>query len=250
MDQWQGYQDASGAPRRYNGTGQMTPNREYPPQQPAQPHSSAGFKYDQYQSAINPHPAQSSVASPAATPRDGYPVRPHHQSHLSGSTRPPNLHSPPEPSAAAQRYSPMEVLAPASPYGSKVASNQAQFSTSHGQRQSPTRSDYPSTSPYYSRQGSQQLPPMAPFVNTLDSYSPSAIPGLDGGYANDGKPQRRPSQAQVANMPTEKRPVPQLKKIDASSELRPRMNAQPAFRRANPEGGFISVRLQTPDSRL
>ncbi|KAI1168544.1 kinase-like domain-containing protein [Nemania serpens] len=256
MDQWQGYQDASGAPRRYNGTGQITPNREYPPQQPAQAHSSAGFKYDQYQTAINPHSGQSSVASPAATPRDGngdvpmqdvhdpysamkYPMRPHHQSHLSGSSRPANLHSPPEPSAAAQRYSPMEVLAPASPYGSKVASSQAQFSTSHSQRQSPTRSDYPSTSPYYSRQGSQ-LPPIAPFVNNLDSYSPSAIPGLDGGYGNDPKPQRRPSQAQVANMPSEKRPVPQLKKIDASTELRPRTNAQPAFRRANPEGGFIS----------
>ncbi|KAI1131495.1 kinase-like domain-containing protein [Nemania abortiva] len=257
MDQWQGYQDASGAPRRYNGTGQMTPNREYPQQQSGQAHAPAGFKYDQYQGAINSHPAQSNVASPAATPRDGngdvpmqdvhdpysamkYPMRPHHQSHLSGGGgRSSNLHSPAEPSAAAQRYSPMEVLSPTSPYGSKVASNQGQFSTPHSQRQSPTRSDYPPTSPYYGRQGSQ-LPPISPYVNSQDNYQSPTVPALDGAYSNDHKLQRRPSHAQTTNMPNEKKPVPQLRKIEAPSELRPRINSQPPFRRANPEGGFIS----------
>ncbi|KAI1751452.1 kinase-like domain-containing protein [Xylaria castorea] len=256
MDQWQGYQDAAGAPRRYNGTSQMTPTREYPQQQPGQGHPPAGFKYDQYQGTMHSHSAQPSVASPASTPRDGngdvpmqdvhdpysamkYPMRPHHQSHLSGGSRSANLHSPSEPSAAAQRYSPMEVLSPTSPYGSKAASNQSQFSTSHSQRQSPTRSDYPPTSPYYGRQGSQ-LPPMAPYVSSQDGYQSSMVAGLDGTYANDPKLPRRPSHAQATNISVEKKPVPQLRKIEGPSELRPRINSQPPFRRANPEGGFIS----------
>ncbi|KAI3337167.1 kinase-like protein [Xylariaceae sp. AK1471] len=253
MDQWQGYQDATGAPRRYNGTNQMTPTREYS-QQPGQVQPPASFKYDQYQPTMNSHSAQSSAASPITTPqvRDGsgdvsmqdvhdpygamkYPMRPHHQSHLSGG-RQPNLHSPSEPSTAAQRYSPMEVLSPTSPYGSKSTSNQGQFST-HSQRQSPTRADYPPTSPYYGRQGSQHLPPIAPYVNSQDGYQSSTVAALDGSFANDPKSPRRPALAQV---PAEKKPVPQFRKIESPSELRPRINSQPPFRRANPEGGFIS----------
>ncbi|KAI0597625.1 kinase-like protein [Biscogniauxia sp. FL1348] len=243
MDQWQGYQDAAGAPRRYNGTGQMTPGREYSQQ-------GAAFKYDQYS-----HPPQPSATSPITTPqlRDGngdvpmqdahdpyggikYAMRPHHQSHLA-TARPPTLHSPPEPSAAAQRYSPMEVLSPTSPYGSKSTA-QGQFSSPHSQRQSPTRGDYQPTSPYYGRQGSQ-LPPMSSYANAQDNYPSSAVASLDGAYANDPKSPRRALQPTV-NIPAEKRPVPQFKKIGAPTDLRPKVNSQPPFRRANPEGGFIS----------
>ncbi|KAI1822951.1 kinase-like domain-containing protein [Xylaria intraflava] len=255
MDPWQGYQDVAGAPRRYNGTSQMTPTREYS-QQTGQAHQSAGFKYDQYSGAMNSHPAQSSVASPLTTSRDGngdvpmqdvhdpysvlkYPMRPHHQSHLANTGRTSNLHSPSEPSAAAQRYSPMEVLSPTSPYGSKATSGQAQYATPHGQRQSPTRSDYPPTSPYYGRQSSQ-LPPIAPFANAQDSYQSPTFPNLDGTYANDPKSPRRPQPAQAPNVPAERKPAPHFRKIEAPFELRPRINSQPPFRRANPEGGFIS----------
>ncbi|KAI1425946.1 kinase-like domain-containing protein [Xylaria sp. FL1777] len=256
MDQWPSYQDATGGSRRYNGSSQTTPTREYSQQQPGLAHPPAGFKYDQYQSTINSHSAQPSVASPITAPRDGngdvpmqdahdpygamkYPMRPHHQSHLSGSGRSANLHSPSEPSAAAQRYSPMEVLSPTSPYGAKVTSNQAQFSTPHNQRQSPNRSDYPPTSPYYGRQGSQ-LPPIAPYVNSQDNYQSPTVPALDGAYTNDPKSPRRPPHAQASKVPAEKKPVPQLRKIGSPSELQPRINSQPPFRRANPEGGFIS----------
>ncbi|KAI1485903.1 kinase-like protein [Biscogniauxia mediterranea] len=243
MDQWQGYQDAAGASRRYNGTSQMTPGREYSQQ-------GAAFKYDQYS-----HPPQPSATSPITTPqlRDGngdvpmqdahdayggikYPMRPHHQSHIA-TARPPTLHSPPEPSAAAQRYSPMEVLSPTSPYGSKSTA-QGQFSSPHSQRQSPTRGDYQSTSPYYGRQGSQ-LPPISSYANAQDNYPSSAVASLDGAFANDPKSPRRPLQPTV-NVPAEKRPVPQFKKIGAPTDLRPKVNSQPPFRRANPEGGFIS----------
>lgn len=202
MEQWQAYSDPSNASgqRRYNGSNsnaQMSP-RDFgssgapaPAQQPP-----AGFKYDQYQGGLNPHQA-SSAASPMASPqmRDGngdvpmqdahdpyaamnssikYPMRPHHQHHLS-SSRTSSLQQ--EPSVAAQRYSPMEALSPTSPYGAKSAAA-AQFSQQPTQRQSPTRpSDYaPQQSPYYpGRQ--QQAAPQLPKINlpgpkrTLPSYS-------------------------------------------------------------------------------
>lgn len=36
-------------------------------------------------------------------------------------------------------------------------------------------------------------------------------------------------------------PVPRFQKVQSTQELQPRINVQPPFRRANPEGGFISV---------
>ncbi|CAJ2506355.1 Uu.00g004850.m01.CDS01 [Anthostomella pinea] len=258
MDQWQGYPDAAGASRRYNGKNQMTPGREYAQQGgQGQVQPPVGFRNDQYQGAMSLHSAQPSATSPITTPqlRDGngdvpmqdahdpygamkYPMRPHHQSHLSGG-RSSNLHSPSEPSAAAQRYSPMEVLSPTSPYGSKSSGAQGHFSTPHSQRQSPTRADYPPTSPsYYGRQGSQ-LPPMAPYANASDNYPSSAVATLDGTFTNDPKSPRRALQPTM-NMPMEKRPVPQFKKVGTATDLRPKVNTQPPFRRANPEGGFIS----------
>jgi hypothetical protein len=38
-------------------------------------------------------------------------------------------------------------------------------------------------------------------------------------------------------------PVPKFQKVKSAQELQPRINSQPPFRRANPEGGFISVRV-------
>jgi len=153
MDQWQqSYPDAPGSSRRYNSNAppsQPPMAREYNGNPQAQP--PAGFTYEQYQGGMGAH-AHSIAASPTATPnmRDGngdvamldpgdsynsikYPMRPHHQQHLSGS-RIPSLHSTQEPSTAAQRYSPMETLSPSSPYG---ASQQGQ--NQYGSRQSPTR---------------------------------------------------------------------------------------------------------------
>ncbi|KAH8895102.1 kinase-like protein [Thozetella sp. PMI_491] len=260
MDQWQSYSESptAGGSRRYNGNGQ-TVGRDYnngqsqtQPQQPP-----AGFKYDQYQGGLNSQ--QNPATSPITTPqlRDGngdvamadandpyasvkqYPMRPHQSSHLAGA-RPPNLHSPQEPSAAAQRYSPMEVLSPTSPYAPKSASS-AQFSQSPAQRQSPTRSsDYAPQSPYYgTRQTGQQLPSMNPYASAQDGYPSSTVSALDSAYANDPKsPRRLPPQSALP--PQGKGPVPEFKKIRALTDLRPKVNAQPPFRRANPEGGFIS----------
>lgn len=261
MDQWgPGYHDPAGASRRYNGNDQMG-HRAYaaqPAQAPAQ--APAGFKYDQYQGGLNSH-ASSSATSPVTTPQlrdnngdvpmadanDPYasmrmPMRPHHSTHVSSGSRSSTLHSPQEPSAAAQRYSPMEVLSPTSPYAKAGAS---QFSAPPTTRQSPTRSaDYHSPqSPYYqnSRQSSQQLPPMAPFPAALDQYPQPGVmsPRGDTWPNNPTSPKRMVSMS--AGPVVSKGPVPEFKKIRTSQDLQPRVTAQPAFRRANPEGGFISV---------
>jgi dual specificity protein kinase YAK1 len=35
--------------------------------------------------------------------------------------------------------------------------------------------------------------------------------------------------------------VPKFQPVTNTADLKPKINAQPPFRRANPEGGFISV---------
>lgn len=256
MEQWQAYNDSSGvnSHRRYNGNSQMSP-RDYGSSAPAPAQPPAGFKYDQYQGGLNPHQPSSSGTSPLASPqmRDGngdvamqdahdsyaglnsttmkYPMRPHHQHHLSAG-RAANLQQ--EPSAAAQRYSPMEVMSPTSPYGPKSAAP----------GQSPTRSsDYaPQQSSYYgARQPGHQLSPMHSYAPGQDTYSPSSVSPMDGSYADPKSPKRAPPPPQSAVPPSDKGPVPEFRRVRAPTDLKPKVKDQPPFRRANPEGGFISV---------
>ncbi|KAG4425286.1 hypothetical protein IFR04_001653 [Cadophora malorum] len=266
MDQWgQTYPDQAGSSRRYNGNpppSQAQMARDYngntQAQAQAQPQPPAGFTYEQYQGGMGAHP-HSSATSPAATPhmRDGngdvamqdvggmkYPMRPLHQQHLSGG-RITSHHSPQEPSAAAQRYSPMETLSPSSPYG---APQQGQ--NQYGSRQSPTRpGSYSSPNSYYAnRQQPQQLPPITPYSSNNDSYPTSATQQLNAVFGNDPKSPRRPMPP-AATGPPGRGPVPEFTKLRSVSDLQPKINAQPAFRRANPEGGFISP-LQALTSHL
>jgi dual specificity protein kinase YAK1 len=262
--QWQSYPDPAGAPRRNNGAvpHQQMPRDYAPPHQQHQQHQQqqqppagpapAGYKYDHYHGGAGA--AAAGGANPAASPMAGthmhdgngdvamhdahdahagikYPMRPHHQSHPSGG-RTSNLHSPQEaPSAAAQRYSPMDTLAPTSPYNSKPN----QFGNPPPQRQSPAKQgEYPQ-SPYYPgrQQPGQQLPPINPYGATQDGYPSSAI---ESPFSMDPKSPRR-----QAPMPATRGPVPEFKKVRGTADLRPKNNHQPPFRRANPEGGFISV---------
>ncbi|KAI9709773.1 MAG: dual specificity protein kinase yak1 [Bogoriella megaspora] len=126
-------------------------------------------------------------------------------------TRPanPNRHSSQflEESTAARRYSPMNT-SPSSPYSPQQPGygslNSIGIQQSSSRRQSPTRTN-PYATGYYSPASrsstSQQLPSMSTF---------------------------------------EKGPVPQFRRCNNVEDLDPRINGQPAFRRANPEGGFIS----------
>lgn len=253
MDQWQPYSNAPGGPRRFNSTtqaGQTHGAREY--NGSAQP--LGGFTYEQYQIGTNNtlH-GQSMAASPSATSnaRDGngdvamqdagdpysgikYPIRPHHQQHLSAGGRSVSHQSPPEPSTAAQRYSPMETLSPTTSH----TTGQNPYNSRH----SPTRpGSYSSPNSYYAnRPQAQQLPPITPYSSNHESYPPSAVVQLNAVFGNDPKSPRR--QIPQSQGPTGRGPVPEFTKVTSISELQPKINAQPAFRRANPEGGFISVR--------
>ncbi|KAF5535597.1 CMGC DYRK YAK kinase [Fusarium mexicanum] len=263
--QWQQYPSANspGSSRRHNGNTQAP--RDYTNQPPPQ----SGYKYDQFHGGAPVHsaaapPASAPVGNPnsAASPispsqmRDGngdvamhdahdahagikYPMRPLHQTHMSGS-RPVNLHSPQESSSVAQRYSPMEALSPTSPYAPKSASN-SQFTSPTSQRQSPTRQPDYSQSPYFSgarqHQQGQHLPPINPYAPAghQENYPSSAVGNLDAAFNLDPKSPRRPVPQQVT-----RGPVPEFKQLSSPADLQPKVNLQPPFRRANPEGGFIS----------
>ncbi|TAQ86782.1 hypothetical protein B7494_g4903 [Chlorociboria aeruginascens] len=265
MDQWQPYSDSASASRRHNGNPpphQAQMPRDY--NSNAQAHPPVGYSYEQYSGSMGGH-SQSMVAPPNPTPqmRDGngdiamqdadpysgikYPMRPHHQQHLSGG-RPGSHHPNQELSAAAQRYSPMETLSPSSPY--VATPQQGQYgSQAASQRQSPTRpGNYSSPNSYYtSRQQAPQLPPITPYSSNNDGYPNSATAQLSAVFGNDPKSPRRPVPQSAG--PPGRGPVPEFTKVRSMTDLHPKVNAQPAFRRANPEGGFISP-LQALTSHL
>ncbi|RDW70082.1 kinase-containing protein [Coleophoma crateriformis] len=266
MDQWQSYSDSAGPSRRYTGNPPPTQppmTRDYNGSNQAQ--APAGFSYEQYQGGLTAH-SQSMGSSPVGTPqiRDGngdvsmqdagdpysgrqYPLRPHHSQHLSGG-RVAGHHTSQEPSTAAQRYSPMEALSPASPYGAAPPPGPGQYGA---QRQSPNSraGSYSSPNTYYTnRQQNQQIPPISPFTSQSEGYPSSATAQLNAVFGNDPKSPRRPGQPQPAGPPG-RGPVPEFTKIRSMADIKPKVNSQPAFRRANPEGGFISP-LQALTSHL
>lgn len=113
------------------------------------------------------------------------------------------------------------------------------------QQQQQQQQQQQSQNPYYaSRQASQQLPPINPYAPAQHdhSYPNSAVSTtMDGSFMDPKSPPRRMnSQSQQMPMP-DKTPVPEFRKIRGPQDLRPKTNKQPAHRRANPEGGFISV---------
>lgn len=157
-------------------------------------------------------------------------------------------------SSAARRYSPVKPLSPSSPYApssqQSVQSSYIQHSSqSTPARQSPTRPNIYSSPPqsYYntptnSRQPPLHLPPIQPGNPSPDQYFPgSATAQLNAVFGREAKSPRqmRPLQSTL-NAEIPRGPIPRFKKLDSGQDLQPRINPQPAFRRANPEGGFIS----------
>ena len=200
-----------------------------------------------------------------------YPARPSHQHRPSGQ------YLGQEDSSAARRYSPMKAT-PSSPYApSSQQPSQSPYghypSQSTSARQSPTRSSHystPSQSSYTapsksdrllysgsrnlgmitdtvlsatSRQPPLHLPPIQPSDSSYELYYPnSATAHLNAVFGREAKSPRNtrpPHVAGTADMP--RGPVPRFKKFDSLQVLQPKINPQPAYRRANPEGGFISV---------
>lgn len=177
-----------------------------------------------------------------------------------------------EASAAARRYSPMN-LSPSSPYGSgsqQSAANYGSFSPT-STRQSPTRSN-PYMSPpqsYYSPPGESslapmpvlmithydaqiasrahppQLPPIQSNMTAEHYYPQSATAQLNAAYGRDARSPRIPATQTPMTPQGPRGPVPSFTKCLNTADLQPHINEQPPFRRANPEGGFISVSAES-----
>lgn len=202
-----------------------------------------------------------------------YPSRPTH------SQRPSAHYIPQDGTDSARRYSPMKPVTP-SHY---PASPQQPIHPTHGQyisqnssaRQSPTRNQYSTPSSYYStpsmstemmlvyskrgiiankhsdvassRQQPLQLPPIQAGDPLSDQYYPSsATAQLNAVFGREVRSPRHARSLQQTPLDMPRGPVPRFKRLERPDDLEPKMNTQPAFRRANPEGGFISV---SPHSR-
>jgi dual specificity protein kinase YAK1 len=164
-------------------------------------------------------------------------------------------------SRTAARYSPMNT-SPTSPYlpapqqqqQQQVGGNQYSSYTPQQQsaRQSPTRQNpyasptstqrYYASPPSSARAHSSQLPPLQPAMSPTGYFPQSATQQLNAVFGRDaGSPG---NQAQPHHQPPpahgSRGSVPQMSKVHNVLDLNPRINAQPPFRRANPEGGFIS----------
>lgn len=141
-----------------------------------------------------------------------------------------------EASTAAQRYSPMNAqptntLYAASPK-SQHQNNFSYLNQPQSVRQSPTRQgayslerygEPPTPTRYTSSYGSML---QNAELNPESYYPPST------GNGRPGPPSRQQSHGPG--------PVPRFRKVNTIQDLNPRVNAQPQYRRANPEGGFIS----------
>ncbi|CAI9636031.1 unnamed protein product [Alternaria burnsii] len=161
-----------------------------------------------------------------------------------------------EESAAARRYSPMN-LSPTSPYSAgaqQAGQNYTSFTPqaqaqNQGNRQSPTRNNPymspPNNNNYYSPPSSRphapQLPPIQSNMSPESFYPQSATAQLNAVYNRDARSPRASANSNPPQLPPMGRgPVPKFEKCVNTADLQPKINAQPPFRRANPEGGFIS----------
>ncbi|KAI4211653.1 MAG: hypothetical protein LQ351_005556 [Letrouitia transgressa] len=225
----------------------------------------SAFGYEAYQTPSVPSHPQAMATSPIGTPRvrgysgDGdiamedadpynrmkYPSRPSH-SHRSSAQYIPH-----DDSTAARRYSPLKTVTPSSHYAASPQQSAygPYMSQSTSARQSPTRPKHYSTPSqnYYptptasSRQQPLQLPPIQAGEASTDQYYPqSATAQLNAVFGREATSPRHPRIPQRQSLDMPRGPVPKMRKVETAQDLEPKINPQPAFRRANPEGGFIS----------
>ncbi|KAN0069982.1 Protein kinase-like domain containing protein [Elaphomyces granulatus] len=260
--QWQTYTDPSlGRASQFANPAQLNSKYSGLPTQAQPP---AGYTYESYQTpaaATKAPPLTStsksvSMASSPAVPhaRDyvtdtDTPMEdadPYNRSKYPRSThqnRPSSQYLPNEESSAQRRYSPMNILSPSLPYNASPSKSQNSYGPSSS-RQSPTRtSGFPSPSQAYQSPPTSRpsrLPPIQSGELSLDQYYPQpAAPQLSVAFGQDAK-SPRPGMPPNQGQPLGRGPVPKFQKIKSTQDLRPKINVQPAYRRANPEGGFIS----------
>ncbi|KAF2019673.1 kinase-like protein [Aaosphaeria arxii CBS 175.79] len=154
-----------------------------------------------------------------------------------------------EESAAARRYSPMN-LSPTSPYSGSTQQGGQSYTSFNPQtqsnRQSPSKNN-PYMSPpnsYYSPPASRphapQLPPLQSTMSPETFYPQSATAQLNAVYNREARSPRAPNPNPPQLPLIGRGLVPKFEKCTNTADLVPKINLQPPFRRAAPDGGFIS----------
>ena len=259
--------------RNYSGSGLQQSQ-----QQSHQPSNS--YSYEALQTpTVGQLPPQPTISTPHSTQKEEFGIDdgdvamedadPYNRMKYPSrhSNRTSMQYLPQEESAAARRYSPMNTFSPTSPY---TASSPQQPTTAYNPytpqslsaRQSPNRTNAFSTpsQQYYPSNGNLYLQPRSNSYTDTDSPAPARHPlQLSPINANDAQSdQYFPNSATVqlnavfgreVKSPRQpypqhhgpKGPIPRVKRLKNASDIQARVHTQPAFRRANPEGGFISV---------
>lgn len=158
-------------------------------------------------------------------------------------------------SARAARYSPMNTSptsyvssppqqqAPPSQYASYTPQQQSARQSPNRQSQtqnqyaSPTQHRYYASPPGSARAHTSQLPPLQAGLSPGSYYPQSATQQLNAVFGHDSEPQKQQQHPQTSGTSES---VPQFTKVNGPGDLNSHINSQPPFRRANPEGGFIS----------
>lgn len=167
-----------------------------------------------------------------------YLPRPNHQYRLSAQYTP-------QESSAAQRYSPMNAV-PSSAYESspkpQMHINFGQPSNTSSAAHSPTRqlnyaAERFNEPPTPTRYQSNYLPSMQNADLSPEAYfQERAASQLSPSGQTDSRAEGL-SRSQSQRGPV---PVPRFQAVKSVQEIRHKVNAQPLYRRAHPEGGFIS----------
>ncbi|KAJ5225429.1 hypothetical protein N7468_006654 [Penicillium chermesinum] len=238
--------------------------------QPPQSQAPVGYTYETFQTPGKAPPgpnSKSMASSPTATPRtrdyvtdadtamedaDPYNRAKYSSRQTQHSRASSQFLSQAEESSAARRYSPMNVLSPPMSYPTSPGKPQGYgYSPSGQSRRSPARNEYASPPQGYQSPPSSNRTPRLPPLQATDLspdqyYPPSASSHLGPAF---GSGTRSPRSGSLPSQVPGRGPVPRFQKIQSVQELQPRVHAQPAYRRANPEGGFISP-LQALTSHL
>ena len=157
--------------------------------------------------------------------RSKYPSRPNHHHRLSAQFM--------QESSAAQRYSPMNL----SQVDSHVSSPKNQQTTFNYNMQTPTTRMSPTRQQSRDQYGE---PPTPGRLNAQYLASMQRSDVNQDSYFNPGSGTHVASSAAAPQVKPSLGPIPRFRKVQSMHEIQHRVNAQPLYRRADPEGGFLS----------
>ncbi|CZT15799.1 related to serine/threonine-protein kinase minibrain [Ramularia collo-cygni] len=147
------------------------------------------------------------------------------------------------PQQQQQQQAPPSQYASYTPQQQSARQSPSRQSQSQSQFTSPTQQRYYASPPGSARAHTSQLPPLQSGLSPGSYYPQSATQQLNAVFGHDSEPQKQQQPAQQNHhhqMSGTPDSVPQFTKVNGINDLNSHINSQPPFRRANPEGGFIS----------